>query len=332
VREAILEGKEKYVVRDAPEPVLGEGELLIRVQYCGICGSDLHTYYEGANIRHGHEFSGDIVEIGSGVKGGWQIGDRVTAESHSYCGECFWCKQGETRLCEDLYLEWAQTPGAFATFTKAKYNKLHKLPPGLGYEEAVLVEPTAVALHAVNMSGTGIGDTVAVLGLGPIGHLVARLVKVSGAGAIYATETNRSRIELATDIADKVIDASAVDPVERILELTGGKGPDVVIECAGAATTTQQSLAMVRKGGTVLLAGVYLHQVETLISSIVLRELTVKGAVFFSSSEFATALNLINDKKIDVTPLITHVMPLDEIDEAFKLAAVGEGGKILLKP
>lgn len=332
MREAILEGKEKYVVRDAPEPVLGEGELLIKVRYCGICGSDLHTYYEGANIRHGHEFSGDIVEIGLGVKGGWQIGDRVTAESHSHCGECFWCKRGETRLCEDLYAAWAQTPGAFATFTKAKYNQLHKLPTGLSYEEAVLVEPTAVALHGVNLSGMGIGDAVAVLGLGPIGQLIVRLVRISGAGAIYATETNQSRIELARGIADEVIDATAVDPVERILELTEGKGPDVVFECAGAAATTQQSLAMVRKGGTILLAGVYLHQVETLISSIVLREITVKGSVFFSSAEFATALSLINDKKINVNPLITSVMPLDEIDAAFKLAARGEGGKILLKP
>lgn len=331
MREAVLEGRSKYVIRNAPDPVPGEGEVLIKVQYAGICGSDLHTYYEGANIRHGHEFSGDIVAVGAGVKG-WEIGDRVTAESHSWCGECFWCKRGETGLCENLYIIWAQIPGVFATYTTVESNRLHRLPPEMGYEEAVMVEPTAVALHAVNLSGMEIGDNIAVLGLGPIGQLIARLAKLAGAGAVYATDLSQSRLELARDALEEVIDVSAVDPVARILELTGGRGPDVVFECAGAIPATQQSLALVRKGGTVVIPGVCLHPVETLISSIPLRELTVKGTVFFYSAEFATALKLINEKRIDGASLITSVMPLEDIDEAFKKAASGEGGKILLRP
>ncbi len=331
MREAILEGKRRFVVRDAPEPVLDEGEVLIKVRYCGICGSDLHTYIEGVNIRHGHEFSGDIVEVGAGVKG-WEIGDRVTAESHSSCGECYWCMRGERELCENLYAMWAQTPGAFATYTKAKYHQLHKLPPELSYEEAALVEPTAIALHTVRSSNMGAGDVVAVLGLGPIGQLVARLAKMSGAIAVYATDVSQSRLELAKDVAQEVIDVNVVNPVDRILELTGGRGPDVVFECAGAISATQQSIALVRKGGTIVIVGVCLHPVETLVSNIVLRELTVKGSLFSHSAEFATALSLIKDKKIDVAPLITHKMPLDDIDEAFEKAARGEGGKILIRP
>ncbi len=331
MREAVLEGKSKYVVRDAPDPVPGDKEVLIKVRYAGICGSDLHTYYEGANIRHGHEFSGDIVAVGAGVKG-WEVGDRVTAESHSWCGECFWCKRGETGLCENLYVIWAQIPGVFATYTKVECNRLYKLPPEMSYEEAVMVEPTAVALHAVNISGMEIGDTIAVLGLGPIGQLIARLAKLSGAGAVYATDLSWSRLELASDAVEGVIDVSAVDPVARILDLTGGRGADVVFECAGAIAATQQSLALARKGGTVVIPGVCLHPVETMISDIPLRELTVKGTVFFYSAEFATALKLINEKKIDGASLITSVMPLEDIDEAFRKAASGEGGKILLQP
>lgn len=331
MREAILEGKKRFVVRDAPEPVLDEGEVLIKVRYCGICGSDLHTYIEGVNIRHGHEFSGDIVEVGAGVKG-WEIGDRVTAECTSSCGECYWCKRGEMGLCEDFLTTWNQTPGAFATHTKAKYRRLHKLPPDLSYEEAALVEPTAVALHTVRSSNMGAGDVVAVLGLGPIGQLVARLAKISGARAVYASEVSQSRLELVRDVVEEVIDVNVVNPVDRILELTDGRGLDVVFECAGAISTTQQSVASVRKGGTVVIAGVSLHSVETWVSNIVLRELTVKGSMLFCSAEFATALSLIGDKKIDVAPLITSVMPLDDINEAFEKAVRGEGGKILIKP
>jgi 2-desacetyl-2-hydroxyethyl bacteriochlorophyllide A dehydrogenase len=331
VREAILEGKRRFVVRDVPEPALDEDEVLIKVRYCGICGSDLHTYIEGVNIRHGHEFAGDIVEVGAGVKG-WEIGDRVTAESHDSCGECYWCRRGEMRLCENLYAMWAQTPGAFATYTKAKYHQLHRLPPELSYEEAALVEPTAIALHTVRSSNMGAGDFVAVLGLGPIGQLVARLAKLSGAIAVYATDVSQSRLELAKDVAHEVIDVNVVNPVDRILELTDGRGPDVVFECAGAISATQQSIALVRKGGTIILVGVSLHPVETLVSDIVLRELTVKGSVFFHSAEFAAALSLIKDKRIDVAPLMTSVMPLDDINEAFEMAVSGEGGKILIKP
>lgn len=331
MREAILEGKRGFVVRDVPEPVLDEGELLIKVQYCGICGSDLHTYIEGVNIRHGHEFSGDIVEVGVGVKG-WEIGDRVTAESSSSCGECYWCKRGEMGLCENFLATWNQIPGAFATYTKAKYHRLHKLPSEMSYEEAVLVEPTAVALHAVRLSAMGVGDVVAVLGLGPIGQLVARLAKISGARAVYATEASQSRIELARGVVDEVIDVNAVNPVDRILELIGGRGPDVVFECAGAISTTQQSVALVRKGGTVVIAGVSLHPVETFVSNIVLRELTVRGSMLSCSADFATALSLIRDKRIDVAPLITCVMPLDDINKAFEMAVRAEGVKILIRP
>ncbi len=331
MRAAVLEDKMKLVIREVPDPVLDRDEVMVKVRFCGICGSDLHTYREGAAVGSGHEFSGDVVEVGPDVKG-WKVGDRVAVEPCISCGECEWCRRGETGLCEQYYVALLQFKGAFSTYAKAKYHYLHKLPDELSYEDAALVEPTTCALHAIRLSGMIKGDVVAVLGLGPIGQLVARVARVLGAKAVYASEISQSRIDLARDTVDEVVDAGACNPVDRILELTNGRGADVVFECAGSAVTTLQSIALARMGGTVVIAGICFEPVEMPISQIMLRGLTVKGSICFYEGDFASAFNLIKDKKIDVAPLITCKMPLDDINEAFEKAMRSEGGKILIKP
>jgi 2-desacetyl-2-hydroxyethyl bacteriochlorophyllide A dehydrogenase len=331
MREAIVVGERKFAIRRAPKPVLNPDEVLIRVQYCGICGSDLHTYILGLPGRYGHEYAGDIVAVGSEVEG-WKPGDRVTAESVGPCDDCYWCTRGEMGLCETFYDRWGAAAGGFATYTKAKCQQLHRLPLGLTYQEAALTEPTAVALHGVRLSGMRTGDVVAVLGLGPIGQLVARLARASGAMAVYASETSKSRLKLARGAADEVIDAKAVDPVARILELTGGRGPDVVFECAGAVAPTLQAMTMTRKGGTIVIVGVSMNPAEIIVGNIALRELTIKGSMIFAPGEYGLALSLMAEKRIDVAPLITAVLPLDDINQAFAKATSGEGGKILIKP
>jgi (R,R)-butanediol dehydrogenase/meso-butanediol dehydrogenase/diacetyl reductase len=331
MKEAVLEGAARFVIREAPEPALDEGEVLIRVGYCGICGSDLHTYGDGIPTRYGHEYTGDIAAVGPGVSG-WETGERVAPESFLGCGSCLWCLRGEPGLCEEFYVLWAQTATGFATYTKARASQLHRLPPGMSYEEGALIEPTAVSLHALRMSGIGAGDVVVVLGLGPVGQIVARLAVLSGAGSVYATEASPSRIELARGVADEVIDIAAVDPVARILELTDGRGPDIVFECAGSVSSTQQSLALAKKGGTIVIAGVCMHHPELEVGRIAIRELTVKGSMCFFADDFASALRLIEQRKIDVAPLVTDVFPLDNINDAFQKAIRGEGCKILVKP
>ena len=331
MREAVVVGERKFAIRRAPRPVPEKDEVLIKVRCCGICGSDLHTYILGMPGRYGHEYAGDIVAVGSKVKG-WKIGDRVTAESACSCNECYYCTQGNMGLCDTFLERWGATAGGFATYTRTKYQQLHKLPPGLSYEEASLTEPTAVALHAVRLSGMLTGDVVAVLGLGPIGQLVARLAKISGAKAVYASETSKSRIKLAKGAVDEVIDAKKVDPAVRILELTGGRGPDLVFECAGAVAPTMQAMTMTRKGGTIVIVGVCMNLAEIIVGNIAMRELTIKGSMLFNPAEFGIALDLIAGKKIDVAPLITDILPLDRINEAFQKATSGEGAKILVKP
>jgi 2-desacetyl-2-hydroxyethyl bacteriochlorophyllide A dehydrogenase len=331
MKAAVLQGKGKFTIEEVPEPVLDKDEVLIKVQYCGICGSDLHVFKEGAGVGFGHEFSGDIVGMGSDVKG-WKLGERVAVDPVVSCDECFWCKRGELGLCEQYFIALVEYKGAFATYAKAKYYNLHKLPRGLSYEEGAIIEPTTCALHATKVAGMQKGDVVAVLGLGPIGQLVARVAKASGAKAVYASEVSQLRLEMARGAVDEVIDAKVTNPVERILELTDGRGPDIVFECAGAVATTQQSIALVRKGGTVVIVAICFEQVELPVSNINLRGLTVKGSMCFSPGEYAAALKLIKNRKIDVAPLLRRKMPLAKINEAFEMALRGEGGKILIKP
>lgn len=330
MRVAMIEGRRKLVIREVPKPVLDKDEVLIKVQYCGICGSDLHIYLDGLSLGLGHEYSGDIVEMGPDVKG-WEIGDPVVVDALG-CGECYWCKLGEIGLCDKLFTSaTGKKVGRFATYAKAKYNRLLRLPDELTYEQGAIVEPTDVALHAVNISGMKLGDVVTVLGLGPIGQLVARLAKL-GAKAVYATEISQSRIELAKNVVDEVINPKATDPVDRILELTDGMGPDIVFECAGNVETIQESIALARKGGTIVVIGNCFEAVETSFLDIVLKGLTIKGSLSCSVGDFVSALDLIKKKRIDVNPLFTDKFPLEDINKAFEKALKGEGGKILVKP
>ena len=331
VKIAILEARRKLVIRDVQKPVLDKDEVLIKVQYCGVCGSNLHIYVEGIGIGLGHEFSGDIVEMGFEVDG-WKIGDRVAINPRIPCGECYWCIRGEIGLCDKLFLSAIRGQGAFATYAKAKYVQLYKLPGELMYEEGTMVEPTACALHAIKFSGMKVGDIVAVLGLGPIGLLIAQLAKISGAKAVYGTEISPSRIELAQNVVDLVIHPKVANPVDRILDLTGGMGPDIVFECAGNVETTQDSIALVRRGGTVIIPGMCFEAVETSFIDVVLKGLTLRGSLAWSAGEYAMALELIKNRIIDVNPLITDKFPLEDINRAFDKALKGEGCKILVKP
>ena len=202
----------------------------------------------------------------------------------------------------------------------------------MSYQEAALTEPTAVALHAFRLSGMQKGATVAVLGLGYIGQIVARLARISGAGAVYATDGSKSRLGLVRDIVDDTVDVNAVDPLEKIIQMTDGQGPDMVFECAGVVPTTQLSINLVRKGGTIVIVGLCFDPTEILASNVAIKEIKLQGAICFNSHEYALSLELMRKKDIDVRPLIACEMPLDAINEAFERALNGDGVKIVIKP
>jgi len=331
MRAASVVGERKIEVRKVPDPAIDKDEVLIKIKYCGICGSDLHVYKSGAAIAMGHEISGDIAAVGAEVKG-WKVGDRVLPTGRGGCGGCVWCKRGKAELCEVCFNDFMESMGSYTTYTKFKHTQLYKLPDSMSYEEAALVEPTSCSLHAVRRSGMRKGDTVAVFGLGAIGQLAVRVAKALGARAVYASEISPARIALARGEADEVIDANITNPVERILELTDGTGTDIVLECAGSVPTTQQAMATIRKAGTIVIVGICFDWVSLPVNNIMLKELTVTGALNSTVDEFTESFELIRDKKINVASLATHKIPLDEINEAFEIAIRGECGKIMIEP
>ena len=340
MKAAVLEGPEKIVVRELPKPKPGKSEVLINVRWCGICGSDLSIYKFGVgeDVKRvmGHEFSGDIVEIGSEVKG-WEVGDRVAVEPSVVCGEWYWSNRREYSRC----ISWGSTgiiiDGGFAEFVKVPEYQLHRLPEEITYEEGALVEPLSVTLRGVWLSNWKPGVTVAVLGCGTLGTLVALWARVLGADKIYATEISNSKIAVAEKFADEVINPEKDDPVHRIVELTNGIGPDIVFECSGSAAAQAQVLNMVRKGGQVIILGVSHEPGSFDWLTLLLKEITIKGVLGYSSlsgdGEFTTSISFLKAKRFDVTPVVTSKIHLDEIvEKGFNKISQGEDIKILVAP
>lgn len=334
MKAAVLEDSRKFAIREVPKPILDRDEALLKVRYCGICGSDFHLYKHGGMGRIlGHELSGDVVELGSNVEG-WRVGDRVTIDPHTTCYECYWCKIGKTELCERAGATGIDRNGGFATYVKVKSQQLYKLPDELTYEQGALIEPLTVVLHGFRLSGIKMGDTVAVLGLGPLGQFAVRTAKALGASAVYATDIDESRLALARSVADEVINSKKVDSSERMLELTNDMGPDVVLECSGAGEASQQAIALPKKGGIVVFVGICFDSIEVSpFRDLVFKQLTVKGSYHTSASDFIQAIDVLKSKKIDVDSIITSKIPLEEIGEkGFESALKGQGGKILVMP
>ncbi len=336
MKAAVLEGPEKITVRELPRPKPGKAEVLIKVRFCGICGSDLGIYKMGFGdgLVMGHEFSGDIVEVGEGVKK-WEIGDRVVVEPSLVCGECYWCKRQEYNRCNSWGSTGIVTDGGFAEFVKVPEYQLHKLPEEVSYEEGALVEPLSVTLRAVWMSKLKPGAGVAVFGCGSLGVLVALWARAVGADRVYATEVAGPKITVAEKFADVIINPTEEDPVNRITELTDGIGPDIVFECTGNDAAEAQALDVVRKGGQIIILGFPYEPTPLSFLTLCTKEVTVKGVVAYNSlsgkGEFTTSINFLKAGRLDVNPVITSKIPLDDIvEEGFKKMSMGNDIKILV--
>lgn len=329
-------------IREVPIPEISDDEVLIKVRFTGVCGSDLkiladeHPYYPP--VITGHEFSGEIVEVGSAVEG-WKVGDRVVSELHTRrCGTCALCRSGQWHVCKSKRAPGWGIDGAFAEYVKMPAWLLHRIPDNVSFEEAAMVEPVAVAVHAV-LERTGVepGDFVVVLGCGPLGLITAQLAKAVGAsaGLITGVESDeRLRLPVARKLGiDYVVNVQRQDPVGLARELTGGAGADLVVDFAGAQAALSQGFEMVRIHGRFCAVGVPpTDTVEVPWKASVYKGVTV---VFNFSSKYSSwkrALSLMACGKLDVKPLVTHVLPLERWHEGFELAKRGEAIKVLLHP
>ncbi len=341
MKAAVLVGPRTMKVKEVLYPKPGPGEVVIRVHACAICGSDIAIFEwgpavlgEGVEQRiMGHEFSGDIAEVGVGV-GGWNVGDRVVAEPTVACLKCHYCTRGQHNRCLTGGSDGIVIDGAFAEYVKVPAYQLHRLPDEVSYAEGALIEPLAVTLHGMWSSGMEPGDSAAVLGAGPIGLMTMLWARAGGAGKVFATEVAESRLAYAKVLADVALNPSQTDIIGEIVAQTNGLGPDVVFECSGNAAAQVQALTLVRKGGRVVILGLG-HEDTPIPSWIVLtKEITITGAYAYASlagdGEFPKCIEFVRSKRIDLSRIPTTHIRLDDIAEKGFTGSV-EGGKVIVE-
>lgn len=312
------------------------GYVLIKTRQVGICGSDLHNYYgewpPSHSFAQGHETCGDVVELGEGVTG-LQVGDKVAIECFSHCGECIYCRTGHYVHC--LKRKWVSdnTHGGFAEYTTAHASALFKLPPGMNDEEGALVEPLAVGVRALAQAKATHTDRVAVIGGGTIGLLCLAVAVANGVKETLITVKYPQQAELAKALgATHVVNITQTNVRDVVKELTDGIGVDVVVETVGGARDFDDSLAIARKRGTVVLVSGYHKPLTVDLSRLVWSEVNVVGSNCYGYSgmtnDFQQAIDLITSGKVAVTHIVTHRFPLSEITHAFQIAADKESGSV----
>ncbi len=334
-----IKGVRQFETKEIDEPTKKEGYVLIDVKKSGICGSDLHYFEAGAPVGlvMGHEFSGVVVDPGSRTD--LKVGDRVTALPISPCGECHACLKGNPQYCLETWNQAVglsvDNPGGLTSRILVREDMVLRLPDEVSFEEGAMVEPTAVALHAVHLADIQVGAKVLVIGGGIIGLVSALLAKKEGASYVALSETNEARGKkaLSLGVADEFFDAKDEKVVEEMVERTEG-GFDIVIECCGNSPAVSSALMAVKPGGCVVLVGVSLGPVTIPTVLGVMRELTIKGAIAYTKEEFASVISLIAEKQIDVMPFVDEEIGLDEVQTAYEKLTSGTTAevKILVDP
>ncbi|MEM3406336.1 MAG: galactitol-1-phosphate 5-dehydrogenase [Nitrososphaerota archaeon] len=340
MKAAIWYGGKNIRIEDVPEPEISDNDVLIKVKAVGICGSELHAY-EGISERRkpplimGHEFSGEVIEVGKNVKN-LVKGDRVAVDPIIRCLKCEQCLNGRSNICENMRLIGLHTPGAFSEYIAIPAEKCYEMPDNLSFEEASMVEPMSVGVHAVNLADMKINSNVAIFGgTGVIGLCTLQALRTAGAGRIICTGTRENKLKIAEKLgANILINVKEIDPVKKIMEITNGKGIDIAFEAVGIQETVQQAISMVKKGGNIVVIGMLAKKMELEMLDIVTKEKQIIGSYGYTSLDFKTALNLIAEGKVNVKPLITHVFSLNEISKGFEVLSKNreEVIKVVIKP
>ena len=321
VMEAI--GKIKMEERDIPKAK--DNEVLVKLEYVGICGSDLHYYETGAigdfvvepPFVLGHEPGGTVVEVGKDVKH-LKVGDRVALEPGKTCGHCEFCKTGRYNLCPDVvFFATPPVDGVFQEYVAHEPDLCFKLPENVSTLEGALIEPLAVGFHAAMQGGARAGQTAVVMGSGCIGLVTMMALKAMGVSKVYVVDIMEKRLEKALELgADGVINGKEKDAVEEVMKLTDGRGCDLVIETAGTQITTVQAMRMTKKGATIVLVGYSKTGEMTLPISMALdKELTFK-TVFRYRHIYPMAIEAVAAGKVNLKGIVTDIFSLDEAQKA----------------
>jgi len=335
-------------VEDVPEPECGPDEVKIRVRNCSTCGTDVKILHNGhQNLTPpritGHEVAGEIVEVGAQVAGDWKPGDRVQVIAAVPCGDCHECRKGWMAVCQNQTSVGYQYDGGFAEYMIVprqvlKVDGMNRIPDGVGFDEASAAEPLACAINAQELLGIEPGDTVVVFGAGPIGCMHIRIARgVWNCGPIYLVDVNAERLRMSADavVPDGTIDATEVDVVDKVMELTDGRGADVVITATAANVTQEQAIAMAARNGRISFFGGLPKTNPTITcdSNVVhYRQLHIHGANGSAPEHNKRALEYIASGQVPVKDLITRHIPLTDVMEAFRIVEQGEAIKVTVEP
>jgi L-iditol 2-dehydrogenase len=334
-------------IEDVPEPECGPDEVKLKVRNCSTCGTDVKIFHNGhQNLSPprtiGHEIAGEVVEVGADVDG-WDVGDRAQVIAAVPCGECHECRKGWMAVCQNQTSVGYQYDGGFAEYMIVprqvlKVDGLNRIPDNVGYDEASAAEPLACAINAQELLGIEEGDTVVVFGAGPIGCMHIRVARgVHSSGPVYLVDVNAARLQMSADAVqpDEIIDGSQVDVVERVMELTGGRGADVVITATAANITQEQAILMAARNGRISFFG-GLPKADPFIkcdSNLVhYRQLHIHGANGSAPEHNKRALEYISTGQVPVKDLITEHIPLERVLDAFDIVKKGEAIKVTVEP
>ncbi len=319
-------------IREIPIPEPGDDEILVKVVYCGICGSDIHQVQYGMeepdNIMMGHEASGVVAEIGKNVEG-WQKGDRAIIDRTQPCGRCWYCRNMLSDMCKDK--QWARH-GGYAEYTVCRPEHLHRLPDEVSLRAAALWNPMVNSIHAVQLSRLRLHDFAVVMGAGPIGLFAIAAAKRAGASNIIATEILPRRAEAARKMGASLVLNPLEDNVMGAVTEFRAVGADVVFECAGAAGTLQEAIQYARCGGQVVLIGIHMGFFDFNTILMVLKEVDIQAA-FGHIDELGLAVEMLRDGTVNADDVISSEIPLEQLPETMKrLFGPNDEIKVLVKP
>lgn len=334
---AMGDGRKQLVSRELPDPVCGDDEVLVRVAYVGICGSDLHAFLDPSDVSRpegmvmGHEPSGTVVAVGAGVQG-VSVGRRVTVDPQIVCGTCYPCTQGWISICDNkgvIGSGRSRRPGAMAELLAVPARQVVAVPDGMTLAEAAMIEPLANAAHVVNRANVKPGETVVILGAGPIGLCLAQCMRLAGAKKVIVTDVAGGRRRVASHVgADLVLDPTQDDVLGAVQDATDGLGADIVVESVGIDATYQQALELVRKRGRVMFFGAIQPDVTLGLLKILWKEITIIGCTG-ANGETAKAIEMVASGAVRLGEIITHQYGLDDAQRA--IATLSDPGSDAIK-
>jgi len=342
MKAAVFRGIKEIVVEEVETPRAGAEDVVLAVAACGICGSDLHTYLHGSFVEPGqvmgHEFVGEVVEAGAGVHG-VSVGDRITASPLVPCNECARCAEGRYNLCAKAWTQGVAygRPGAFAELVQIPGASVGRnvfvLGGDVSDDAGALVEPLAVAVHAVKLAEPLAGATALVLGLGTIGQQVVQTLRARGVERVIGVDISALRMRAAAELGAEVIDGSSgLD--EALTEVLGDEGEvDIVFECSGVPAVADAALSTVRAGGTIVVLALYDDPISLNPTVLVQKEIRLQGSIAYTGEDFAEAAALVAEGKVKAAPLITQHISIDDIGEAFEIQLEKERSlKVIVTP